>query len=281
MAQHVSQEYWDEQTWRARRWQAWFQRSLSALRELHNHSGGFHIIQTMYGCDLREDNTTRGFYQDSYDGRDFLTFDKETMTWVAADIGAQITKRRFDADVSGKRRWKVYMEEECIQWLKSFLEYGKETLQRKVRPTVRVRGRSAHDGLRTLSCTVSGFYPRHITATWLRNGESREQDTYSAGPLPNGDGTYRTWVTMEIDPQTNAQYACRVEHESLLEPLSVPWEPDNHRIPAVAGGVTAALLVAMGIGAVVWKKKCSGKEPGIGMGASLHPLTLQTPPSGR
>ncbi|CAM4545524.1 unnamed protein product, partial [Caretta caretta] len=92
---------------------------------------GFHIIQTIYGCDLREDNTTQVFYQDSYDGRDFLTFDKETVTWVAADIGAQISKRRWDAEVLDNQRWKRYLEETCIPWLRSSLEYGKETLQRK------------------------------------------------------------------------------------------------------------------------------------------------------
>ncbi|CAM5138347.1 unnamed protein product [Natator depressus] len=88
----------------------------------------FHIIQTIYGCDLREDNTIQGFYQDSYDGRDFLTFDKETMTWVAADIGAQITKRRWDIEIDDNQGWKRYLEEECISWLRSSLEYGKETL---------------------------------------------------------------------------------------------------------------------------------------------------------
>ncbi|CAM5138332.1 unnamed protein product [Natator depressus] len=217
--------------------------------------GWFHIIQTIYGCDLREDNTIQGFYQDSYDGRDFLTFDKETMTWVAADIGAQITKTRWDIEIDDNQGWKRYLEEECISWLRSSLEYGKETLQRKVHPTARVSDRSSHDGLTTLSCKVSGFYPPDITVTWLRNGESRQQETYSEGILPSGDGTYQTWVTMEIDPKIKAHYSCHVEHESLLEPLSVSWEPSNNLIPTVAGVITAVVLIGVIIGVVVWKKK--------------------------
>uniref|UniRef100_A0A674JER3 Ig-like domain-containing protein n=1 Tax=Terrapene triunguis TaxID=2587831 RepID=A0A674JER3_9SAUR len=168
---------------------------------------GFHIIQTIFGCDLRGRQHHSG----------------ETMTWVAADIGAQITKRRWDAEVDDNQGWNLYLEEECILWLRSALEYGKETLQRKVRPTARVSDRSSHDGLTTLSCKVSGFYPRDITVTWLKNGESRQQETYSEGILPSGDGTYQTWVTMEIDPKIKAHYSCRMEHESLLEPLSVFW----------------------------------------------------------
>uniref|UniRef100_A0A8C0G8Q6 MHC class I-like antigen recognition-like domain-containing protein n=1 Tax=Chelonoidis abingdonii TaxID=106734 RepID=A0A8C0G8Q6_CHEAB len=131
MAQNEGPEFWDFQNFWARRWQAWFNASLNTLRELYNRSEGFHIIQMITGCDLREDTTTWGFYQDSYDGRDFLTFDKETMTWVAADIGAQITKRRWDAEVFDNQWWKHYLEEECVSWLRSSLEYGKETLQRK------------------------------------------------------------------------------------------------------------------------------------------------------
>uniref|UniRef100_A0A8C3SNN0 Ig-like domain-containing protein n=1 Tax=Chelydra serpentina TaxID=8475 RepID=A0A8C3SNN0_CHESE len=96
-------------------------------------------------------------------------------------------------------------------------------LQNGMRPTARVHYWSSHDGLTTLSCKVSGFYPRDITVTWLKNGESRQQDTYSEGILPSGDGTYQTWVTIEIDPKIKANYSCHVEHESLLEPLSVSW----------------------------------------------------------
>ncbi|XP_044874422.1 major histocompatibility complex class I-related gene protein-like [Mauremys mutica] len=264
MAQNKDLEFWNEMTWWAQRHQKWYNGSLNTLGQLYNRTEGFHIIQTIFGCDLREDNTTQGFYQDSYDGRDFLTFDKETMTWVAADIGAQITKRRWDAEVFDNQYWKLYREEKCISWLRSSLEYGKETLQRKVRPTARVSDRSSHDGLTTLSCKVSGFYPRDITVTWLRNGESREQETYSEGILPSGDGTYQTWVTMEIDPKIKAHYSCHVEHESLLEPLSVPWEPNNKQICTVAGVITAVVLMGGIIGVVVWKKRRPGKENGDG-----------------
>uniref|UniRef100_A0A8C3I139 Ig-like domain-containing protein n=1 Tax=Chrysemys picta bellii TaxID=8478 RepID=A0A8C3I139_CHRPI len=231
---------------------------------------GFHIIQVISGCDLREDNVIQGFYQDSYDGRDFLTLDKETMTWVAADIGAQITKRRWDAEVLDNQQWKRYLEEDCISWLRSSLEYGNETLQRKVRPTARVNDRSSHDGLTTLSCKVSGFYPRDITVTWLKNGESRQQETYSEGILPNGDGTYQTWVTMEIDPKIKAHYSCHVAHESLLEPLSVSWEPNNNLIYIVAGVITAVVLIGVIIGVVIWKKKRQVKN--LGWGGSLDLL---------
>uniref|UniRef100_A0A674JVL4 MHC class I-like antigen recognition-like domain-containing protein n=1 Tax=Terrapene triunguis TaxID=2587831 RepID=A0A674JVL4_9SAUR len=131
MAQKEGLEFWDEMTWWAQRYQKWYNASLNTLSQLYNQTEGFHIIQTIFGCDLREDSTIQAFYQDSYDGRDFLTFDKETMTWVAADIGAQITKRRWHAEVDDIQGWKHFQEETCISWLRSALEFGKETLQRK------------------------------------------------------------------------------------------------------------------------------------------------------
>ncbi|XP_043401628.1 DLA class I histocompatibility antigen, A9/A9 alpha chain-like isoform X8 [Chelonia mydas] len=157
-----------------------------------------------------------------------------------------------------KRTW-------CAQRYQKWYNASLNTLgqlynQSEVRPTARVSDRSSHDGLTTLSCKVSGFYPRDITVTWLRNGESRQQETYSEGILPSGDGTYQTWVTMEIDPKIKAHYSCHVEHEGLLEPLSVSWEPNNNLIPTVAGVITAVVLIGVIIGVVVWKKKRPGKK---------------------
>uniref|UniRef100_A0A674IZ74 Ig-like domain-containing protein n=1 Tax=Terrapene triunguis TaxID=2587831 RepID=A0A674IZ74_9SAUR len=104
--------------------------------------------------------------------------------------------------------------------------------------------RASHDGLTTLFCKVSGFYPRDITVTWLRNGESRQQETYSEGILPSGDGTYQTWVTMEIDPKIKAHYSCHVEHESLLEPLSITWGKEFLLHSPGQGGITAGILTS-------------------------------------
>ncbi|NXJ87096.1 HMR1 protein, partial [Trogon melanurus] len=39
-----------------------------------------HTWQRMAGCELLEDGSTRGFDQHAYDGRDFIAFDKDTMT---------------------------------------------------------------------------------------------------------------------------------------------------------------------------------------------------------
>lgn len=80
----------------------------------------------MVGCDLSQG----GLWQYGYDGRDFLSFDKQTLTWIAADAEAQVTKRMWDVDLAFNQRKKFYLEDICLVWLQKYLEYGKETLLR-------------------------------------------------------------------------------------------------------------------------------------------------------
>ncbi|XP_009575105.1 PREDICTED: class I histocompatibility antigen, F10 alpha chain-like, partial [Fulmarus glacialis] len=75
-------------------------------------------LQRMYGCDLLEDGSTRGFYQVACDGRDFIAFDMDTMTFTAADAAAQITKRKWEEDGTVAEQLKHYLENTCIEWLR-------------------------------------------------------------------------------------------------------------------------------------------------------------------
>ncbi|NXK56817.1 HA1F protein, partial [Chauna torquata] len=112
---------------------------------------GSHTLQTMYGCDLLEDGGIRGFEQYGYDGKDFIAFDKDTLTYTAADAGAQITKRKWEEEGTVAERMKHYLDNTCIEWLRKYVSYGKTALERRERPEVRVLGTEA-DGILTLSC---------------------------------------------------------------------------------------------------------------------------------
>lgn len=110
---------------------------------------GFHTYQRMIGCELLEDGNTTGFLQYAYDGEDFIIFDKDTLSWTAIDNVAHITKRAWEANWHELQYQKNWLEEECIAWLKRFLEYGKETLQR----TGRRKGEHLAHTTRTLGFT--------------------------------------------------------------------------------------------------------------------------------
>ncbi|XP_064329917.1 class I histocompatibility antigen, F10 alpha chain-like [Phalacrocorax carbo] len=262
IAANMDQQFWESRTKTAQRYEQKHRVYLDILWRRYNQSGGTHTWQRMAGCDLLEDGSTRGFYQEAYDGRDFIAFDMNTMTFTAADVGAQIIKRKWEEDGTVAERHKHYLENDCIEALRKYVSYGRAVLERKEPPTVRVSGKEAQ-GILTLHCRAYGFYPRPIAISWLKDGEVRDAETEWGSVAPNSDGTYYTWASIEARPEDKDKYRCRVEHASLLEPGLFAWEPESKLL-------TIVLAVALAIGAVaaviagfiIWKWKSEKNKKG-------------------
>uniref|UniRef100_A0A7N9D1W5 MHC class I-like antigen recognition-like domain-containing protein n=1 Tax=Macaca fascicularis TaxID=9541 RepID=A0A7N9D1W5_MACFA len=71
----------------------------------------------------------RGYHQQAYDGRDYIALNKDLRSWTAADEAAQNTQRKWEA-AGVAEQWRAYLEGECLEWLRRYLENGKEMLQR-------------------------------------------------------------------------------------------------------------------------------------------------------
>ncbi|KYO17167.1 major histocompatibility complex class I-related protein-like [Alligator mississippiensis] len=105
------------------------------------------------------------------------------------------------------------------------LHYDSETRRQEPQhPVAQVSNRPSWDRCTIVSCRVHSFYPRDVAVVWLKNGEAQPQETNRSGVLPSGDGTYQTWATIEIDPSSNHNYTCSVEHKSLGAALRVAWD---------------------------------------------------------
>uniref|UniRef100_A0A670HL75 Ig-like domain-containing protein n=1 Tax=Podarcis muralis TaxID=64176 RepID=A0A670HL75_PODMU len=248
-------QYWHRETQTLQGSELVFRVDLQTLQNRYNQSGGIHTLQQMYGCELRSDGRKGGYYQGSYDGRDFIAFDKETLTWTAADMGAQVSKRKLDAELARNQYTKHYLEEECIEWLQRYLEYGKETLLRTEAPVVKVTRKADYDGLETLVCQVHGFYPQEIEANWVKDGEVWQEGTLRGLVAPNSDGTYYLFLSVHIDPEERERFRCRVEHDSLEKPLDVAWEKEPVNLGLIVGailGVMAAILLVSGIFGIIF-----------------------------
>ncbi|XP_042649949.1 class I histocompatibility antigen, F10 alpha chain-like [Tyto alba] len=268
MAANLDQQYWDSQTQISQSNQEINRVSLDTVRGRYNQSGRGLTWQRMYGCDILEDNSTRGVYQHAYNGRDFIALDMDTMTFTAADAAAQITKRKWEEDGTVAERQQHYLANTCIEWLRKYVSYGQAVLGRTERPAVRVSGKEA-EGVLTLHCRAYGFYPRPISVSWLKGGEVRDQETQWGSVAPNSDGTYYTWASIEARPEEKDKYRCRVEHASLAEPGLFAWEPESNLLVIVLG-VVAAVLVAVAaivVGFAVWKQKSEKKVKGYGVAA--------------
>ncbi|XP_077779495.1 major histocompatibility complex class I-related protein 1-like [Podarcis muralis] len=237
-------KFWDRQTQILHGWEQTFRANVEIVRNLYNQSKGFHTWQAMYGCELRQDGHVSGYSQFGYDGRDFVTFDKETLTWTAADTAAQVTKRRWDADLAANQRRKHFLEEICIEYLRKYLNYGKEVLLRTEAPVVKVTRKADYDGLETLVCQIYGFYPKEIDANWVKDGEVWQEGTLRGLVAPNSDGTYYLFLSVKIDPEERESFRCRVEHDSLEKPLDVAWEEPASNMGLIIGCIFVAVLLA-------------------------------------
>ncbi|KAL8213631.1 UNVERIFIED_CONTAM: hypothetical protein K2H54_067548 [Gekko kuhli] len=250
--------YWERQSRVLQDTDSVFRASLENLRERYNQSDGeFHILQGMYGCEVGPDRRFRGGnMQDAYDGVDFLTLDMNTLTWTALVPQAEETKRRWENTLHNALFYKSYLEGPCVEWLRRYLDYGSETLQRTEAPVARVACKKGYDGRETLFCQLYGFYPKEIEVTWMKDGEDRTAETLTGGVVPNSDGTYHTWLSIEVDPKEKDRYWCRVGHDSLLEPLELAWEEPAPNLWLLVGvfGVFDAILLGTEVALYIMKR---------------------------
>lgn len=65
-----------------------------------------------------------------YDGKYFIISDLNTETWIAPKEQAVITKHKWDHDADWNTQTKHYLSQDCIEWLKKYVDYGQHTLKR-------------------------------------------------------------------------------------------------------------------------------------------------------
>ncbi|XP_017695498.1 PREDICTED: class I histocompatibility antigen, F10 alpha chain-like [Lepidothrix coronata] len=131
MAAGAEPGYWDGQTQIAEGNRFIAATDLETVGGRYNWSGGLHTWQRVAGCDLLSDGSVRGSYRYGIDGRDFISFEPGSGSFVAADGAAQITKRKWEHDGIEVERWTNYLGNICPEWLQKYVGYGREALERK------------------------------------------------------------------------------------------------------------------------------------------------------
>ncbi|XP_073677759.1 uncharacterized protein [Garra rufa] len=210
--QNVDADYWDRETQTDIRQHHIFKNNIQVAQVRFNQSTGVHTLQLMYGCELDDDGSTRGYIHYGYDGEDFISLDKSTLTWIAAVPQAMITKIKWDSTRVEAMQLKAYLENTCIEWLQKYVGYGKDTLERKVSPQVFLQQKSSSS---QITCHATGFYPKAVTISWQRNGQDHDEDVDLGELLPNEDGTFQRMSTLRVTPDDlkKNEYSCVVEHQ--------------------------------------------------------------------
>ncbi|XP_026633651.1 RT1 class I histocompatibility antigen, AA alpha chain-like isoform X2 [Microtus ochrogaster] len=266
-------EYWERNTQRVKNSEQINRVDLRTLLGYYNQSeGGSHTIQRMYGCEVGSDGRLlRGYEQVAYDGRDYIALNEDLTTWTAADMAAQITKRKWE-QAGDAEIWKAYLGDTCVQWLRRHLENGKDALLRTDHPKAHVTHHPGPKGDVTLRCWALGFYPANIDLTWQREEEEQTQDMELVETRPSGDGTFQKWAALVVPSGEEHKYTCHVYHKGLPEPLTLRWEPPQSTVPNMAVIVVLVLLGAVIIGAVVAVVMKRRRNPG-GKGGNYAPAS--------
>ncbi|KAF4074701.1 hypothetical protein AMELA_G00242450 [Ameiurus melas] len=277
-------DYWKERTQFRQSQQEWFQDDVATAMQSFNQTKGVHIAQFMFGCELDDDGTTRGYSYYGYDGEDFFSLDQKTVSWTAAKPEALITERKWESTGREAKYCRDFLKHECIEWLKKFVSYGKETLERKVPPTASVFQK--HSSSPEVVCHATGFFPKTVNITWQKDGKDVHEDVDLRETLPNQDGSFqkRSILRVSAEDLQKHTYTCVIKHSSLEKEIVLP-EKDiqilNPCVRPIGGsgggsgggsvgapigiivGVVASLiaLVAVVSGIVVWRRKNSGFKP--------------------
>ncbi|KAG7233848.1 hypothetical protein INR49_006480 [Caranx melampygus] len=169
-----------------------FKASIQSLKLRFNQSGGVHILQLMTGCEWDDETgKVNGFHQFGYDGEDYISLDMKTETWVAAKPQAVVTKLRWDADRGRINYIENFYTQICPEWLKMYLNYGKNFLLRTVPPSVSLLQKTPSS---PVSCHATGFYPHRALVFWTKDAEELYEDPNSLHPIlshePDGPPTW-------------------------------------------------------------------------------------------
>uniref|UniRef100_A0A3B4VPA8 Ig-like domain-containing protein n=1 Tax=Seriola dumerili TaxID=41447 RepID=A0A3B4VPA8_SERDU len=166
-----------------------FKARISDLKQRLNQSDGVHILQRISGCEW-DDETGEvvGFHQFGYDGEDFISLDLNTLTWVAPNPLAVVTKLTWDVDKARIINNKNFLTQTCPEWLKKYLDYGRSSLLRTELPSVSLLQKTPSS---PVSCHATGFFPHRAVMFWRKDGEDFYEDVEQGEILPNHDETFQ------------------------------------------------------------------------------------------
>ncbi|XP_041956550.1 uncharacterized protein LOC121715171 isoform X4 [Alosa sapidissima] len=145
--------------------------------------------------------------------------------------------------------------------------YNGETVEVKPRVRLLQSEKKGSTGV-LLTCLATGFYPRHINLTLLRDGQSVSDHQITGGELlPNGDETYQMRKSLEVSAEElqHHHYTCTVEHLSLDNKLDIDLAEGDWDLgtTAIASSTLVAVCVCCLVGAIgffIRKKTTKDKD---------------------
>ncbi|KAG9336006.1 hypothetical protein JZ751_003265, partial [Albula glossodonta] len=244
------------------------------IKSLNNHTEGVHVYQRLAGCVLDNDKERKTMERDAYDGTEASSYNMWNYTFNPLWPVLMFSQGHLETILM---EYTNIYQPICIQTLKYYLNKVKNVVLRKERPRVRLlHNTHPKTGEMRVSCLATGFYPRHINLTMLRDGHPIPEEELILGDvLPNGDGTYQLRRTLSVGAEELRErhhYTCSVTHLTLDNKLDIGWEPDDGpNITIIIIVVVVLLLVILVILTVFIKRR--RERPRVRLLHNTHPET--------
>ncbi|XP_025758223.1 class I histocompatibility antigen, F10 alpha chain isoform X3 [Oreochromis niloticus] len=270
IARNTDQQYWERETANCWGSQQAFKANIDTAKQRFNQTGGVHIVQRMYGCEWDDDTgEVNGYRQDGYDGEDFISFDLKTETWVAPVQQAVMTKTKWDSNKATITQYKNYLTQICPEWLKKYVNYGRSSLMKTVRPSVSLLQKSSSS---SVTCHATGFYPNRAEMVWKKDGVELHEGVDKGEILTNNDGTFQMSVDLDVSsvkPEDWHRYRCVFQLSGVNEDIVIKLDKSEIRtnegssfsliIPVVVAVVVLAAIAVIAF--IIYKKRTDKRPP--------------------
>ncbi|KAG7219346.1 hypothetical protein INR49_019106 [Caranx melampygus] len=261
------QEDWEGLTGGAQNYEQQLRGDTAGFKQQSNQTEGLHIIQQMLGCKW-DDETQKVdcFLQYGYNGDDFLSFDLQTLTWIAANPQAETIKQQWDEDTARSQTWKNYLDHFIPPILKKCLKYANL-------PSVSLLQKTPSS---PVSCHATGFYPHRALLFWTKDGEELHEHVDQGEILPNHDGTFQMTVDLDISSvkaEDWRRYDCVFQLYGVRDDIVTKLDkaqirtnmekPSNTSIPIISALVPLALVLIAVTGFLVYKQTKDKHRPTV------------------
>uniref|UniRef100_A0A3B4YPX2 Ig-like domain-containing protein n=1 Tax=Seriola lalandi dorsalis TaxID=1841481 RepID=A0A3B4YPX2_SERLL len=243
---------------------------LSLFTTISVSVSGVHVYQWMVGCEWDDDaKEVKGYYQDGYDGEDFIAFDLKTKTWIAPTPQALISRQKLDNEKAGNTQRKQYLTEICVDCLHTFIFLSFSLTSTSLSfPPFSLCHSLLHIYHHFSSflphfflphCHATGFYPHRAAMLWRKDGEDLYEGVDQGEILPNHDGTFQMSVDLSsVKPEDRGKYECVFQLLGVKDIKSPPLIAIIIAIIIAAVAVLALVIAAVGF--FIYRKK-SGEKP--------------------